>query len=63
MATTGAGARRVKVVGEFGKRWKGRKVVEEVEVGVLEPSTEGASHPPKPLVAIYFRKHVGKDHS
>ena len=62
-ATTGAGARRVKVVCEFGEGRKGRKIVEEVEIGIVEPSTEGACHPPKPFIAVYFWEHVGEDHS
>jgi hypothetical protein len=35
----------------------------EVKAWVLEPSTEGARHPPEPFIAVYFWKHVGKDHS
>ena len=62
-ATTRAGARRVQVVCELGEGWEGWKIVEEIEVGVLEPSTEGAGHPPKPFITVYFWEHVRKNHS
>jgi len=57
------GARGVNVVGEFGEGWERWKVIEEVEIGILEPSTEWACHPPEPFIVIYFWKEVGKDHS
>lgn len=38
-------------------------MVEEVEVWVLEPSAEGACHPPEAFIMVHFRKDVGKDHS
>ena len=62
-ATTGAGAGRIKVVCEFGERWKRWKIIEEVDIGVPEPSTEGACHPPEPFIMVYFRKYVGENHS
>lgn len=62
-ATAGAGARWVKVVGEFGEGWERWKIIEEVEVGVLEPSTEWARHPPKLFITVYFWEKVREDHS
>ena len=62
-ATTGTGARRVEVVSELGEGWERWKIVEEIEVGVLDPPTEGAGHPPKPFITVYFWEHVRKNHS
>ena len=61
--TAGAGARRIKVGSEVREGWEWWKIIEEVEVGVPEPSTEGACHPPKPFIIVYFWEHVGENHS
>lgn len=62
-ATARVGAGGVKIVGEFGEGRERRKVIEKVEIGVVEPSTEWACHPPEPFIVVYFGKEVGKDHS
>ena len=51
------------MVGEFGEGWELWKIIEEVEIGVFEPPTEGTCHPPEPFIAVYFWKHVGKNHA
>lgn len=48
------------MVGEVGEGWK---IIEEVEIGVLEPSTERACHPSIPSIVVHFWDDVGKDHS
>ena len=62
-ATARAGTGRVKVVYEFRNGRERWDVVEEVEVWVLEPSAEGARHPPETFIMVHFREHVGNDHS